>query len=138
MDLADIFAKQLELNQRINPQFTQDIQDPELRKKLFFQFELAMRQESAEAIDSLSWKWWKKMDDNWDNVKIELVDILHFWVSMCMAAGMTAQDVVELYFKKNELNHQRQAQGYKEGTYNKYQDGIEDNAKLTASMEKKG
>ena len=138
MDLADIFAKQLELNQKINPQFTEDLKDPELRKRLFFQFELAMRQESAEAIDSLSWKWWKKMDDNWDNVKIELVDILHFWVSMCMAAGMTAQDVTDLYFKKNELNHQRQEQGYKEGTYDKYKDGIEDNQRLTASMDKKG
>lgn len=138
MDLADIFAKQLELNQKINPQFAEDIKDPELRKRLFFQFELAMRQESAEAIDSLSWKWWKKMDDNWDNVKIELVDILHFWVSMCMAAGMTAQDVTDLYFKKNELNHQRQEQGYKEGTYDKYKDGIEDNQRLTASMDKKG
>ncbi len=134
MDLEAIFKKQLELNKRINPQFEQDIFDPELRKKLFFQFELAMRQESAEAIDSLSWKWWKKMDDNWDNVKIELVDILHFWVSMCMTAQLDAKEVIDLYFKKNELNHQRQDQGYKEGTYNKYEGGIEDNQRLTARL----
>ena len=134
MDLEAIFSKQLELNKRINPQFEQDLQDPELRKKLFFQFELAMRQESAEAIDSLSWKWWKKMDDDWDNVKIELVDMLHFWVSMCMAAQLDAKEVISLYFKKNELNHARQDQGYKEGTYDKYQDGIEDNKRLTSTL----
>ena len=41
--------------------------------------------------------------------------------------GMDAQDVFDLYFKKNKLNHDRQSQGYKEGTYNKYENGVEDN-----------
>ncbi len=130
MDLEQIFLKQMELNQKINPDFYNDLKDPEIRRQRFMQFDLALKQESAEAIDSLSWKWWKKMDDDWDNVKIELVDMLHFWVSMCTIAGLTAQDVVELYFKKNQLNHKRQDEGYKEGTYQKVQDGVEDNRLL--------
>ena len=89
-----------------------------------------MLQESAEAIDSLNWKWWKKDEEDWDNIKIELVDILHFWVSMCTIAGLSAEDVVDLYFKKNQLNHDRQNQGYKEGTYDKVKDGVEDNKQL--------
>ena len=28
------------------------------------QFELALKQEAAEAIDSLNWKWWKKDEDD--------------------------------------------------------------------------
>ncbi|MFC1617257.1 dUTPase [Candidatus Margulisiibacteriota bacterium] len=128
--LEHIFEKQIELNKRINPKLYEEIKDPEIRKKWFMNFELALRQESAEAIDSLNWKWWKKQDQDWDNIKIELVDMLHFWVSMCTIAGMNPQEVFDLYFKKNDLNHKRQEKGYKEGTYNKYDGGIEDNKKL--------
>ena len=135
MDLKDIFEKQIELNKRINPKLYEEIQDPEVRRKWFLNFELALRQESCEAIDSLSWKWWKKTDDDWDNIKIELVDMLHFWVSMCTVAGLDAQEVVDLYFKKNKLNHDRQDQGYKEGTYQKVIDGVEDNRHLLNQKE---
>ena len=128
MDLEAIFEKQIELNTRIYPSLYEDIKkDPELRRKWFLNYELALKQESAEAIDSLNWKWWKKDDDDWDNVKVELVDMLHFWVSMCTMAGMDAKDVGELYAKKNKLNFKRQDEGYKEGTYDKYKDGVEDN-----------
>lgn len=130
MDLEAIFQKQIELNERINPTLYTDIQDPEIRRKWFMNFELALRQESAEAVNSLNWKWWKKDEEDWENIQIELVDMLHFWVSMCTMAGLSAKDVVELYFKKNKLNHDRQNQGYKEGTYDKYKDGIEDNKRM--------
>eukprot|EP00760_Papus_ankaliazontas_P010484 PhM_4_TR14295/c0_g1_i1/m.29865 len=53
---------------------------------------LAVTLECSELIDSYPWKWWKsvKAAPNYDNVKIELVDILHFSLSGCMqvtAAG---------------------------------------------------
>lgn len=130
MDLADIFKKQIELNEKINPSLYTDISDPEVRKKWYLNFDLALKQESAEAIDSMNWKWWKKDDEDWDNIKVELVDMLHFWVSMCTVAGLTAEDVMDLYFKKNKLNHDRQDGGYKEGTYDKYAGGIEDNKRF--------
>ena len=128
MNLETIFERQIELNERINPTLYKDIQnDPELKRKWFLNFEKALSQESAEAIDSLNWKWWKKDDDDWDNVKVELVDMLHFWVSMCTIAGMNAKEVFELYAKKNKLNFKRQDEGYKEGSYDKYKNGVEDN-----------
>jgi len=36
--------------------------------------------EAAEAIDSLNWKHWKDINgkNDWDNLKIEVVDIFHF------------------------------------------------------------
>ncbi len=135
MTLDAIFEKQKELNTRINTTLYEDIQsDPELKRKWFLNFLLAMQQESAESVDSLDWKWWKKGEDDWDNIKIELVDILHFWVSMCTIAGLEAEDVINLYFKKNHLNFKRQDEGYKEGTYEKYKDGVEDN--ITHVLEK--
>ncbi len=128
MDLQDVFDKQIELNKRINPALYKDIKTNEdLKRQWFLNFELAMRQESAEAVDSLNWKWWKKDGDDWDNVKVELVDMLHFWVSMCTLVGMDAKEVFELYAKKNKLNFKRQDEGYKDGTYDKMKDGVEDN-----------
>ena len=131
MDLQDVFDKQIELNKRIKPRLYDDIKnDPELRREWFLRFDLALKQESSEAIDSLNWKWWKKDEEDWDNVKVELVDMLHFWVSMCTMADMDAAEVMQLYFKKNELNFKRQDEGYSEGTYEKVDDqGVEDNQK---------
>lgn len=39
--------------------------------------------EAAEAIDSFNWKHWKDIDaqPDWDNAKVELVDIWHFIMS---------------------------------------------------------
>jgi dimeric dUTPase (all-alpha-NTP-PPase superfamily) len=131
MDLKDIFEKQIELNKKINASLYDDIKsDADEKRRWFLNFELALRQESSEAIDSLNWKWWKKDEEDWDNIKIELVDMLHFWVSMCTVAGLTAEEVMTLYFKKNKLNHDRQDQGYKEGTYDKYAGGVEDNRRV--------
>ncbi len=135
MDLHAVFQKQIELNERILPTLYTDIQDPELKRKWFLNFLLALQQESAETVDSLHWKWWKKGEDDWDNVKVELVDILHFWVSMCTVAGLSAQDVIDLYFKKNDLNFKRQNEGYKEGTYQKVVDGVEDNVRFVTGVQ---
>ncbi len=134
MSLNQIFDEQKRLNERINPDLYTEISDPEIRRKRFLEFELAHRQESAEAIDSLNWKWWKKDVDDWGNVKVELVDMLHFWVSMCTIAGLTADEVTDLYLKKNHLNHVRQDQGYKEGTYEKVKDGVEDNQRFVLGI----
>jgi dUTP pyrophosphatase len=47
---------------------------------------LAVTMESCELIDSYPWKWWKNVAKPADlnNVKIELVDILHFALSGAM------------------------------------------------------
>lgn len=47
---------------------------------------LAITLESAELIDSYPWKWWKNVKAQPDigNVKVELVDILHFSLSGTM------------------------------------------------------
>ena len=61
MSLNDIFNEQIRLNEKINPDLYTEIKDPEIKRQRFLQFELAHRQEAAEAIDSLNWKWWKKL-----------------------------------------------------------------------------
>lgn len=42
--------------------------------------------ECAELIDSFAWKHWKSINEptNWDNVKVEIVDIWHFVMSLVL------------------------------------------------------
>ncbi|MBT3457399.1 MAG: dUTPase [Thiotrichales bacterium] len=145
--------------------------------------------EVAEAIDSFNWKHWKNINDepDWDNIRVELVDIWHFVMSesiriedqsyankyLDMKAkddydidalisllemmlklsitssidkkvnnireitdtfftiishlGIDVEDLYKRYVIKNQLNTFRQKNGYKDGSYIKNWDGVEDN-----------
>ena len=78
---------------------------------------LAMLSELAELIDEVNFKWWKNEKPvDADKVKEELVDILHFFVSMCLKAGMDADELHERYLSKNSENFARQhGKSLKEG-----------------------
>ena len=55
---------------------------------------LAMISELAELLEEVNFKWWKNPHElRPDCVREELSDILHFFVSMCIEAGMTADDL---------------------------------------------
>lgn len=145
--------------------------------------------EVAEAIDSFNWKHWKNIDDepDWDNIRVELVDIWHFVMSESIRIedqsyankhldmkvkddydtdalisllemmlklsitssidkkvnnireitdtfftiishlGIDVEDLYKRYVIKNQLNTFRQKNGYKDGSYIKNWDGVEDN-----------
>jgi dimeric dUTPase (all-alpha-NTP-PPase superfamily) len=82
---------------------------------------LAMISELSEVLDEVNFKWWKNpkpVDDA--ALKGEIVDILHFFVSMCLKSGMTAEELFTLYKAKNQENFDRQygrsqKQGYEIG-----------------------
>ena len=70
---------------------------------------LAMLSELAELIDEVNFKWWKNEKPvDVDNVKNELVDILHFFVSMCLKTGMSAEELHQRYLDKKKENFARQ------------------------------
>ena len=70
---------------------------------------LAMVSELAELLEEVNFKWWKNPHElNQQNIQEELSDILHFFISMCLEAGMTAEDLFETYVGKNRENHLRQ------------------------------
>jgi len=77
--------------------------------------------EVAEALYEMPfYKRWKNYDglsleegkQAWDKVRMELIDALHFFVNLLLAAGMSAEDVYKLYLMKNAENHRRQDAGY--------------------------
>lgn len=70
---------------------------------------LALMSELAELIDEANFKWWKnKKETDIDLIKGELVDILHFFVSMCLKTGMDADELCGRYVAKNQENFNRQ------------------------------
>ena len=72
----------------------------------------AMREELDELDAELLWKWWSRDEIDLQNIRVELIDILHFLVSAMMSAGLTADKVLDIYRQKHALNLRRQDQGY--------------------------
>ena len=141
--LKTIFDQQYKLNKRILKERhhldydrlcdhkNQD-QDIKLHRiEWLLNYNRAQIHESVELEDSLPWKWWKDpVDVDWQNIAIELIDELHFWVSKCQIAGMDVDKLVELYSQKNKLNQLRQDKGYG-STYQKVDaHGVEDNKRM--------
>jgi dimeric dUTPase (all-alpha-NTP-PPase superfamily) len=50
-------------------------------------FRVALLVEAAEAMESTSWKWWKKGGLDIENIIVESVDMMHFALSICMQDG---------------------------------------------------
>jgi dimeric dUTPase (all-alpha-NTP-PPase superfamily) len=72
----------------------------------------ALDDESRELREELLWKWWSKDHLDMQNIRVEIVDQLHFWISLALTSGMSASDVFDAYMQKNAINHARQDQGY--------------------------
>lgn len=72
-------------------------------------YTLAMLSELAELLDEVNFKWWKNPKElNEAALKEELVDILHFFLSMCLTAGLDAEEMYRIYMDKNAENIARQ------------------------------
>jgi dimeric dUTPase (all-alpha-NTP-PPase superfamily) len=72
----------------------------------------ALTDESKELGDELLWKWWSKDKLDMQNIRIEIVDQLHFWLSLAITAGMDAEKVFDIYMQKNKVNIERQNSSY--------------------------
>ena len=166
--ITKIVELQNEFNKKVNKEWV----------KADYKWKTAILVESAELIDSCSYKWWKHQTMDIENVKVEYVDILHFLVSYSITKfgientielfnkhsddyiySLTGNnniiidsvmlfnkellndnfeeavswfaytgsllfdkfdDIFYSYFSKNVLNHFRNINGYKEGTYKKH------------------
>ncbi|MGE1093644.1 dUTP diphosphatase [Pseudomonas sp. 29] len=174
---------QSELNSLINPEWL----------KAGYPYLRAAFVEAGEALDHYGWKWWKSQSPNIVQLQIELIDILHFYLSDVLVESngdyvtsisnierelnesqinfdsavfvfkdLDVLGLIELigglavvkrrsfglleelmrrcdlawevayaqYISKNILNIFRQRNGYKQGTYVKVWEGLEDNVWL--------
>ena len=70
---------------------------------------LAMVAELGELLNEVNFKWWKNPKEiDQAAINEELVDVLHFFISMCIRAGMDAEELYRIYVEKNKENFDRQ------------------------------
>ena len=70
--------------------------------------------EICEAIDCLKNKPWKQtmMEVDVNHFQEEIADALHFFVEACIVAGISADDLFNLYMRKSKVNEFRQRSNY--------------------------
>lgn len=85
----------------------------------------AMREEINELDADLLWKWWSKDQIDMQNIRVELIDVLHFLVSAMICAGLTPEKVFDVYRQKHAVNLNRQ-----DTNYSKNSKTEEDNKKI--------
>ncbi len=73
----------------------------------------AILHEAVELQRTTNWKWWKTPTKfNEIEAKEELIDIWHFVVQASIELNLTPDEILEEYKRKNEINRQRQKDGY--------------------------
>ena len=73
----------------------------------------AIIHEAVELQRTTNWKWWKiPAAFNEVEAREELIDIWHFVIQASLELNLTPDDILKEYEKKNEINRQRQKDGY--------------------------
>ena len=116
--LPELFQHQAELNRRIgfDPEELRRNFDPLKAGEWINNYLMAMSNEVEELRDCTYWKHWcaearegkRFMLHDLQNARVEVIDMLFFWVSLCQLLGLEADDVLRLYGKKLAINHRRQ------------------------------
>lgn len=120
--LDELFSHQAELNRRIGfdaEALRRDF-DPQTAGTWLNNYIAAMSNELEELRDCTFWKHWcaearqgRRFElHDLQNARVEVIDLLFFWISMAQCLGLDAHDIVNLYHQKLSVNHKRQDTGY--------------------------
>ena len=123
--LEELFQHQAELNRRIgfDPAQMKVKFDPKLAGEWLNNYIMAAANELEELRNCMYWKHWcaeakagRRFEiHDLQNARVEVIDLLFFWISMAQSVGLDAADVVELYKQKLKVNHDRQTNNYSMG-----------------------
>jgi len=120
--LKELFEKQAQLNKRtgFDPDVLRENFDPQKAGVWLNNYIAAMSNELEELRDCTYWKHWcseakqgkRYLLHDVQNARVEVTDMLFFWISLAQCLGLDADDVVRLYEQKLTVNHARQDNGY--------------------------
>jgi hypothetical protein len=90
----------------------------------------ALSSECHELMGCLAWKHWYKEARagrqhelrDLQNARVEAVDLLFFWVSICQLLGLSPADVCRLYQKKLAINHRRRDEDRTQAQHGAHED----------------
>ena len=111
-NLKDISGNDLSMQTIIEAVKNGEIMVNDLPNKWLVNYSKAIKEELLELDDELLWKWWSKDSIDMQNIRVELIDILHFLVSAMMCSGLTAEKVFDIYKQKHSINIKRQDTNY--------------------------
>ncbi len=124
--LSELFKHQADLNRRIgfDPEDLRKKFDPRAAGEWLNNYIAAASNELEELRDCTYWKHWcaeakeGRRFELFDlqNARVEVIDLLFFWISMAQCVGLSADDVVNLYRQKLKVNQARQDNGYSMST----------------------
>jgi hypothetical protein len=120
--LKELFEKQSELNKRtgFDAKALRENFDPQVAGVWINNYIMAMSNELEELRNCTYWKHWCKeakegkrfMVNDLQNARVEVIDMLFFWISLAQCVGLDAADAVRLYEQKLNVNHSRQDKNY--------------------------
>ena len=120
--LRELFQWQAELNRQIgfDTASMRERLDPKRAGQWLNDYIAAASNELEELRDCTFWKHWcseakagRRFElHDVDNARVEVIDLLFFWISMAQCVGLSADDVVELYRQKLAVNQARQVNNY--------------------------
>ncbi|MCG8325707.1 MAG: dUTPase [Thiotrichales bacterium] len=111
-NLSDPDGKQLTMHSIFQAVENNQLRVNQLPNEWLLKYAKAMKEELLELDEELLWKWWSRDEIDLQNIRVELVDILHFLVSAMICAGLTPEKVFDVYTQKHAVNIQRQDSGY--------------------------
>ena len=120
--LAEMFELQAALNKRIgyDTKALRETFDAPSAGKWLNDYIMAAGNELEELRDCTFWKHWcseaqqgRRFEiHDLQNARVEVIDLLFFWISMAQCVGLRAEDVHKLYLQKLDVNHKRQDGDY--------------------------
>ena len=120
--LEDMFERQAALNKRIgyDTKSLRERFDAETAGRWLNDYINAASNELEELRDCTFWKHWcseakagkRFAIHDLQNARVEVIDLLFFWISMAQCVGLSAADVHNLYLQKLAVNHNRQDGDY--------------------------
>lgn len=120
--LDELFKLQADLNRKIgfDTQALKADFDPHKAGVWLNDYIAAASNELEELRDCTFWKHWcQEAKDgrrfelrDLQNARVEVIDLLFFWISLAQCVGLDEHDVVDLYKQKLAVNHNRQDSKY--------------------------
>lgn len=113
--LTELFRLQAELSAKYGFDLEKAQTDDLYCGQWLHDYITAMTSELEELRDCIYWKHWHRearegrrflLRDR-EHAKVEIIDLLFFWMSMAQCVGLTVEDVADLYRKKLGVNHHR-------------------------------
>jgi dimeric dUTPase (all-alpha-NTP-PPase superfamily) len=113
--LEEMLRMQEELQRKYNGGFAPQDLEGERRIDFIRTMILATEDELHEALRETAWKPWSNhliRGINREGFLSEMIDAWHFYMNLLLVANITADEFFNAYLRKNQINHDREDNGY--------------------------